>query len=206
MDNLITKTDFKGLIALAGMSQGYNSSSLDEYITLYQEKILKLLLGESLYNLLDDNYTQGNSDKWDKLVNGDSYVLDRNGKDFTIEYKGVKDMLAFFVYYYYKSELARQSTTTGETVSQNQNSKVSGLDTKIIKSYNFGIDLYGETKNYEDVEYVHVGDFPFFLTNTPTDIYKATSFNYITYQNGLDEDTYPNWIFTALTKINEFGI
>lgn len=205
MANLIDDTYFKGLIALAGMSQDYNSTSLDEYIAIYEEKVLKLALGENLYNLLIDNYNTETNDKWKKLVEGDTYTLQRDGKDFKIKYKGLREMLANFIYYYYKTELISQSTVTGEMIANNQNSIPAKKDTKIIKAYNFGVEMYGEMKDI-DQDIVTVGDFPFFVTPAILDVYKASMFNYITYQNEQDDTTYPNWIFTALTKINEFEI
>lgn len=205
MANLIDDTYFKGLIALAGMSQDYNSTGLDEYIAIYEEKVLKLALGENLYNLLIDNYNTETNDKWKKLVEGDTYTLQRDGKDFKIKYKGLREMLANFIYYYYKTELISQSTVTGEMIANNQNSIPAKKDTKIIKAYNFGVELYGVMKDI-DQDIVTVGDFPFFVRPSILDVYKASMFNYITYQNEQDDTTYPNWIFTALTKINEFEI
>lgn len=205
MANLIDDTYFKGLIALAGMSQDYNSTGLDEYIAIYEEKVLKLALGENLYNLLIDNYNTETNDKWKKLVEGDTYTLQRDGKDFKIKYKGLREMLANFIYYYYKTELISQSTVTGEMIANNQNSIPAKKDTKIIKAYNFGVELYGVMKDIDE-DIVTVGDFPFFVRPSILDVYKANMFNYITYQNEQDDTTYPNWIFTALTKINEFEI
>ena len=206
MINLITHTDFKGLTALAGMGEDYNVADLNQYITDNQERILKLALGESLYNLLDVGYAPETDDKWKKLIEGDTYILQRDGKDFTIKYKGVKEMLVDLIYFDYKSSLATQSTTTGEVVSSNTNSVVAKIDRPAIKAFNNGVDLYGQIQETNDIEFVVVGNFPFFLANTSIDLYKGNLFNYITYQNGRDSSTYPNWIFTAIDKTNEFGI
>lgn len=206
MINLITNTDFKGLTSLAGMGSDFNVTSLNTYIAINQEKILKQALGESLYNLLDTGYVPATNDKWKKLIEGDTYVLQRDSKDFTIKYKGVKEMLVGLIYFDYKSDLATQSTITGETVSSNANSIISKVDRHAIKAYNNGIDLYGQLQETNDIEFVVVGDFPFFIGSKSLDIYKGNLYNYITYQNGQDSTAYPNWIFTALTKINEFGI
>lgn len=206
MDNIINKTNFTGLIALAGMDQSWNSSSLDSFITLYQESILKKALGEHLYNLLIDNYSATTQDKWYKLINGDTYTKTYNGNDYTIRYKGVKTMLANLIYYYYKTELQSQSTETGEVISNNKNSVVSKIDRKTIKAYNLGVELYGEIEDYDNLDYVEIGDLPYFLTNQSIDVLKPSLLNYITYQNEQDNTTYPNWIFSKLEKINEFGI
>ena len=67
MVNLIDKDDFTGLFAVVGMDQAWNSTTLDAYITFYQERLLKQFLGEHLYNLLDVNYSPSTDDKWKKL-------------------------------------------------------------------------------------------------------------------------------------------
>lgn len=206
MNNLIDKSNFTGLIAIVGTNQDWVNSDLDAYITLYQEELLKRFLGEHLYNLLDDNYVADSGDKWDLLVKGDTYTYSNGGDDFTIKYKGLKEMLAYFIYYFYKSELATQNSSTGEVISSNENSTVAKLDRKIIKSFNLGVDLLGEIKEYDCEDYVLVGDYPFFLNNISTDPLKANLFNYITFKNGEDSTTYPQWIFKGYNKINEFGI
>lgn len=208
MNNLIDKDSFSGLTALVGMGQTWNNSDLDSYITMYQEVLLKRFLGESLYNLLDANYTESSGDKWDKLVNGETYTKDYAGSDFTIKYKGLKEMLTYFIYFFYKSELASSPTEGGEVISNYSNSTHAKIDRKIIKAFNLGVDLLGEIVEFDsDVEYIDgVGDYPFFTHNISKDSYKATLFNYITYKNGLDSTTYPNWIFKGYNKINELGI
>lgn len=205
MDNLIDKTDFTGLIALVGMGNDWNSDDLDEFITHYQEKLLKQFLGEDLYNALDDNYNALTDDKWYKLVNGDTYEKVSGDKSYTIKYKGVKGMLAYFIYTYYKNDLATKTTGGGEVVSSYENSQVSKVDRKSVRAFNLGVDLLGEIKESE-IDYVHVGDFPFFLKNLSANEYVPNLYNYITFKNSEDSDTYPNWIFKPMYKINEFGI
>lgn len=208
MDNLIDKSNFTGLTALVGMAQDWNESDLDAYITLYQEELLKRFLGESLYNDLDDNYVASNGDKWDKLVNGDTYTYTYSGSDYTIKYKGVKELLTYLIYFFYKSDLATGTTGGGEVVSSYENSTVSKLDRKAIKSFNLGVDLIGDIYSSLDIDYVEVkhSDLPFFVTGTSIDPLKANLYNYITFKNDETEDTYPNWIFKGYDKINEFGI
>lgn len=206
MDNLINNTDFKGLTALAGMGSDFNVEDLNQYITDNQERILKQALGESLYNMLDEGYNPANDDKWKKLIEGDTYILQRDGKGFTIKYKGVKEMLVNLIYFDYKSDLATQTTTTGQVVSSNANSVVAKIDRNSIKAYNIGVELYGQLQEVGDVEHVNIGDFPFFINPSSLDIYKGNLYNYISHQNSLDSTTYPNWIFTAIDKINEYGI
>jgi hypothetical protein len=205
MDNLITKSNFTGLTALVGLDQTWNETNLDLYITAYQEIVLKRVLGESLYNDLDDNYTESSGDKWDKLVNGDEYTYNYNGNDYTIKYKGVKEMLTYMVYAYYKNDLETGTTNGGEVVSEYANSTKSPVDRKAIRSYNYGIDLIGELNNTDEIDYVEIGDLPFFVNAVSVDPLKANIVNYINYKN-TDETIYPNWVFTPFYKINELGI
>ncbi len=206
MDNLITKSNFTGLIALVGTDQTWINSDLDAYITQYQEILLKKFLGEHLYNLLDTNYVADNGDKWDLLVKGDTYTKEYNGNDYTIKYKGLKVMLADFIYFYYKSELATQATEGGEVVSNYKNSTNSKVDRKAIKAFNLGVDLLGEILDFDGIDYVEIGDLPFFTNNLTVDPLKPTLFNYITFKNEEDDTTYLNWIFSSFNKINELGI
>ncbi len=206
MVNLIDKDNFTGLIALVGMSKDWNSDDLDTYITTYQESLLKQFLGEDLYNALDDNYNPSTTtDKWYKLVNGDTYEKVSGDNTFTIKYKGVKGLLADFVYFYYKGDNATSTTGGGEVVSTYENSTVSKVDRKAIRAFNLGVDLVGEIIE-RDVDFVVVGDFPFFINNKSKDELLPNLYNYITFKNSEDSETYPNWIFKPMNKINEFGI
>lgn len=156
--NIITHADFTGVlyIEVAGTSAVAlaKQSTLAAIITEYQQEVFRALFGEALYQYLTDNEGEA------------VYTILRDGETITIDgykyqYRGLKIMLASFVYYYFKERKESFDSDTGEMRSENINSSSAKkmLEEKRLKAWNNGVDLYLdaidyiEYKNNETVDY-----------------------------------------------------
>lgn len=157
--NIITHANFTGILYLdvAGTKEVpvARQKTLKDIITEFQQKIFRDLVGEALYQYLTDNEEE---DVYTVLRDG-VRITDDDG--YKYEYRGLKTMLASFVYYYYKIRIESFDTGSGEKKSSNENSTPAntGLNRKIIEAWNKGVDLYLDAisyinyKNDEETDY-----------------------------------------------------
>lgn len=133
---ITTKTDYKGKIRISTAK----GTQLDEYITEYERKYLKMLLNVECYNDIKD--TDPLAQKYLDLINGVQYTND-NGD--LVDFEGLKKILLRFIYAEYVSDNF-QTSIGGNVSSINENSSVlkGGNTTIIAQRYNEAIDrLYG---------------------------------------------------------------
>lgn len=129
---ITTKTDYKGKIRISTAK----GTQLDEYITEYERKYLKMLLNVECYNDIKD--TDPLPQKYLDLINGVQYTND-NGD--LVDFEGLKKILLRFIYAEYVSDNF-QTSIGGNVSSINENSTVlKGGNTVIIaQRYNEAID------------------------------------------------------------------
>jgi len=142
MTNIITYADFTGVIALDTYKADVQEV-LTHYITKYQEKILRSLLGDTLYFDMEDNTTAA---KYVSLRDGDTVHFEYGG--YNRKYTGLKAMIANFVYYYYSSIEISSNTPMGETQSTGTNGASIQNLCKLYNAYNEGVKLYKEAIMY----------------------------------------------------------
>lgn len=190
MANFVLLTDFVGEISIS--QSRYGNDKLNSIITTVEAKILTDLLGDDLYLKLKADLVNNipQTTKYLNLVNGVTYsVKNIDNIDVNVDYKGIKQMLRYFIY----AELIRlqetDNTEVGEVEAKQQNStraKKAQLNTLISNAYNNGVKLYG--KDIEDFTVsikMHNNEYFYNLV-------KNNCFNFL-YKNITD---YPTWQFT----------
>jgi len=190
MANFVLLTDFVGEIAIS--QSKYGNDKLNSIITTTEAKILTDLLGDDLYLKLKADLVNNipQTTKYLNLVNGVTYsVKNIDNIDVNVDYKGIKQMLRYFIY----AELIRlqetDNTEVGEVEAKQQNStraRKTQLNTLISNAYNNGVKLYG--KDIEDFTVsikMHNNEYFYNLV-------KNNCFNFL-YKHITD---YPTWQFT----------
>lgn len=129
-------------------------------ITEYQQEVFRSLFGEALYQYLTDNEANA---VYTTLRDGE-IITDDNG--YKYQYRGLKDMLASFVYYNAKRRKESFDTGSGEKKSENENSVSAnyGLNNKLVEAWNNGVDLYLDAIAYINYKNLETPDYyPEFL-------------------------------------------
>jgi len=217
---LIDDTYFKGDISLSQNIYG----TINDFLNNYEDMILDKLLGYDLKkNFLDGLEIVSPLQKWLDLRDGKTYtVTDRDNRTVNVKWNGLinaekKSLLSYFIYYYYSIENQSFQSQTGDIIMMNENSNItpiSQINGKLIRAYNRGCELYGknlsimtgrnaiirskrwqQTLNLEQLQIDYYQE-----------ILKGTAYNFIYFANEDVADTYPNWNFTEIKKINTFGI
>jgi len=122
---------------------------LSDEITYRERDTLEALLGDKLYNdfqtdLAIINDGTPTAQKWLDFVNGVTYIPQTN-TDKTINYKGCKDILKSFVFFYYLRLSHIKRTGAGIKVINGENSEPVGmnlLNSILSDKYNKGVDRY----------------------------------------------------------------
>ena len=143
----------------------------NNYCPYVEKKMLKKLFGITLYTDFDANKTIA---KYATLINGDTTAFTYNG--YTKVFTGLKDMLAYFTYYFYIRKQNRFNTQMGQMQAKVQNAERISPAEDSMFAWNEGVKLYYET------------------------------IDYINYKNDLVADTYANFLSEDLEEINSFGI
>lgn len=191
--SFILTTDFKGDKYIS--QNVFTLEDLQYFIDLTQEKILKDLLGEDLYGKLLSDCTNNipATTKYINLLNGKTYTeTNESGQTVNVYYKGLKEMLRYFTFYYFMKEQPYKSTISGIMESNQENStKISNMQLNriIIQAYNKGIKLYGKKHSEINTETVSS---KIYSTKYVQEIIKGNAFNFL-YKHLTD---YPTWTFT----------
>lgn len=156
---------FKGILDLSidwDSSTTVESDKMTELsncVTEYQEIIFKELFGEALYNYLYDHSSDA---VYTTLLAGKTII--ENG--YKYEWKGLRSMLAPFIYFYFKRDKEGYDTSVGEKKSntQNSSSNIQQLNNKLKRAWNKGVDLYKDAISYIDYKNNQSADYyPEFL-------------------------------------------
>lgn len=139
MDNLIDRDYFIGEVNIAQLGQSYVSEHLDLFITKYQPKYLRSVLGAAFYSLFEDGYNPATDDRWAKLVKGDDYV-DCDGItqhwDGLVDEDSLVSPIANFIYYWYTRDLQSSTTASGEQEEKGSGSTNVGAAIKQSRAWN----------------------------------------------------------------------
>lgn len=176
--------------------------NITAYITEYEPEILKKLLGVTLYTELIDDLSEAGvpqTEKFVNLVNGVSSFefTTISGYDVVTEYKGLKKLIAYYVYYQYRNINESLTTTVGQMLPLAENAQREDVYPKLIYAYNELVKLYGEIP--EDYYYRD-----YFLDNSYYEHYlpDGGAFNYLL----ANIEDFPGWVFEPIKKKNLFGI
>jgi hypothetical protein len=186
MSNIIDYTYFINDLGIPIKSTPALNTAINDSITLYEDEVLKLLLGYKTWKDMKTAYdAAGTLDtKWDKLINGAEFEYTINGITYFDKWVGFQNdskvsLIANYVYFFHRRNNTSQNTGIGETVPTSENSKVISPYTKLVVAWNKMIDMYGELDKY-GIPYPY-----------------PSAYNFIT-ANAAD---YPDWKFVRMDKI-----
>lgn len=200
----IDSTYFKGEIAIPGAS---SETALTTAITQYEKEILIKLLGYKLYSLLEADLVNDApvTQKYIDLVNGKEFTLSYNGADHLVKWEGLintakESLLAYYVYYKYveRNITSFYGTGVSQTNTQEGWQRVSP-ESKMINAWERIRELYGKIPP----QYKRYYNRPVLGAEVPGVLeLSGSAYNFLL-TNIAD---YPDWVFTPLWNMNQFGI
>lgn len=110
---IITPDDFKGWVKIT--ANEFKASKLTEYITLFREQYLRMLVGDAAYADIEAQTRQ----KWTDLLNGVTYTDSEGKRKY---HTGLFRSLTYFIYF----EFTRDNftnTQTGKVKGSSENSE-----------------------------------------------------------------------------------
>ena len=181
----------------------YSKNIFDTIIADTEEKILTDLLGADLYlKLVTDLDTNGQPQTqiFKDFVNGAVYTYKYNNIDYNVNYKGVKTMLMYFIYFEIQRQNQYTVTNTGFQKADSENSNLMGtseVNHILSRFYNKGVKLYGDsfvTNAYlnKGVELTNDGFQVIFQPEMSRNMLKGTCFNFLF----VNMEQLPTWQFT----------
>lgn len=173
-----------------------NASFENDYINVYEEEYLRLVLGHELYDLFIAGIAQETPDsKWTELRNGVVYDAEVNGTPIKMKWEGLinaskKSPLSYYVFIQYLKNNYNQLLQTGVGSGKKENANDVNVQEKLIIAYKGCEKLTGKYNGYLS------NDTPPMLFQNDIDKNlidvsgNLLSFLYYHKQN------YPSWVFT----------
>lgn len=202
--SFIDSTYFTGEIAVPGAS---SETGLTQAITQYEKEILIKLLGYKLYSLLIADLSNGApvTQKYIDLVNGKEFTLTYNGADYTVKWEGLantalQSLIAYYVFYKYVERNITSFYGTGVSQANVQEgwSRVNP-EMKMIHAWERMRELYGKIPPEYKLNY----DRPLLGTDlSVVHELSGSAYNFLL----MNKTDYPDWVFTPLWNMNQFGI
>lgn len=181
----------------------------NEWQSVYEEIILKKLLGYDLYTLYVADLattpaTPQNPtlQRFKDLVDGKAFTFEYNGYTISTKWEGLRNqakkisLIAYFVYYHYRNETESFNSGAGQVKSLTVNSTKANITPKLVYSWNKMIELYGEIpKNLSKDYFINIDNYEHYNI-------MPSAYNFLL----ANKDTYPEWVFEPLETQNIFGI
>jgi len=179
----------------------------DSWQDVYEEMILKKLLGYNLYalyvaDLALDVAGSPTAQRFIDLVDGKAFTFDYGGNTISTKWMGLRDstlsksLIAYYVYYNFRNETEEFNSGAGQVNSATENSTKVDVRPKLISTQNKMIDLYGyipykSVYNWnENIDtYIHYNKLP-------------SAYNFLL----ANKETYPEWVFEPIETHNIWGI
>lgn len=197
--SIITENYFSGSIELTASQIG---NVVKDWLNNYEEKILKKLMGQPLYKayITDLNDTsEPTAQRFIDLIDGAEFSFDYYGNTINLEWGGLRDktlytsLIANYVYFNYKNQTETFNTTVGQKTNNAELAVAADVFPKLRSVWNDMIYMYGEIpEDYIQPEYfldlsgyAHLNPYP-------------SAYNFLL----ANKETYPEWVFTPLRKIN----
>lgn len=179
---------------------------VQQWITDYEPVLLKKLLGYDLYTLLETDLN-GTADptaqRFKDLVDGKAFSFTYYGTDISTKWGGLRDktllksVIAHYVYYQYRNEDESFNSNAGQVSPLGENSSKVSVQPKLRTTWNKVVDIYGATpKQINCMEY--------FLNAENYEHYNAypSAYNFLL----ANADTYPEWVFEPIEKVNKYNL
>ena len=204
--SFIDNTYFVGEINIPNVTDTLTAAGLTQAIDQYEKEILISLLGYKLYSLLIADCTNNvpASQIYLDLVNGVEFDHVYRGETMTLKWEGLKNtalqsLIAYYVFYKYVERDVTRLYSAGVGASPEGNGwiKVSPVN-KLVNAWERMRELYGKIPPEYNRYYGHNSD----IILNDTFNRDPSAYNFL-YANKAD---YPDWIFTPIWNINQFGI
>lgn len=200
MANIIDTSFFVEDIEIPNVAQAPIRAKLENSIKLYEKEVLISLLGYPMWkDLFASGYVDGDASKWDKLVNGEEFSFELNGRTVTTYWEGLKglekkSLIAYYVYFMHRRKEASYMSGIGtEVKADTENSTMDDLHAKLVYVWNEFIKMYGDV----------CGDMDGFILNPQHENGEPSAYNYLLAKSS----DFTNWRFTVMGgEINRFGI
>ena len=189
------------------LTEGQITNVIADWQDIYEEMILKKLLGYDLYTLYVTDLALSvvgspTTQRFIDLVDGKEFSFEYGGNTISTKWMGLrnstnlKSLIAYYVYYNYRNETENFNSGAGQVTSLTENSTKVDVRPKLISSWNKTIDLYGfipykSVCNWnENIDtYIHYNKLP-------------SAYNFLL----ANKATYPEWIFEPIETQNIWGI
>lgn len=191
MANIIDYTYFINEINVPIQSRTELNGAINQSIALYEDQILRLLLGYKLWKEMKAAYDASVAEiptplpeKWDRFINGAEFEYKVNGETVLDKWIGLKNtskisLIANYVYFFHRRNNVSQNNGIGETISNAENATVVSPYAKCVNAWNTMVDMYGELDEY----------------GNPMPLPSAYNFLLANHSD------YPDWKFTPVEKI-----
>jgi len=160
-------------------------SIMEDYIKKYEPEILDKVLGYELRKLVDDDATSPT--RILGLVSGKDYTVSYNGRDQVVRWEGLRDsttlisLIAYYVYYWVHRNNITTTTQNGEVLTAIENANIGSPNAKIGNAWYKMRQLVGYNGQHQ---------------------LEPSLYNFLTKYT----DTYPEWVFNDIGKVNMYGI
>lgn len=199
--SLIDNTYFINDISLPSSVLSTNSNFSGD-ISRYEPEVLADLLGYDLYKaLLADLDGSGNpqTQRFIELIDGAEFSFDFCSQSISTKWEGLRNaskisLISYYVYFKYRSDNDTFYGSGAQVEANHENSTKVSQYSKLANIYNKFVDLYGASLHngytwYDNTGHTHLTD-------------KPSAYNFLL----ANLASYPEWIFTGKTKINQYGI
>lgn len=191
--NLIDHTAFVGELNIPISGIG-TEQLITDYVTKYQDEILRKLLGYKLAKAFIDGLGEAvPPQKWVDLRDGKEFSFTFDGQTITESFAGVKEIIAYYVYLQFRSNNESFFSGQNQVKAQVENTVNADMREVLIPIFNKMVQKYGYVNCRSIVKPL--------ATQQHLDIYPS-AFNFIL-ANFAD---YPDWLFTPIVYANEYGI
>jgi hypothetical protein len=225
MANLINDEYFIRDIAIPNLNKEDNLSALNSAIELYQEEVLKDVLGWRLYSLFiaDPDSEQ----RFIDIRDGKEFTFDFDGYTITRKYDGLanaklESLIAYYVYFKYVGNRASHLGGVGANVPSTENANRIDPNYKTVNAWDRFVDLAGEPliiEEYQKPPYLkYYSNFNRYCGDKRRGGYRSfdkfdlRSYEFFNDSGSLfnfllaNKDVYPEWQFEPQGRINVFGV
>lgn len=184
-------------------------------IEKYEKEILISLLGYELYREFTEGLTQDPVDqKWIDLRDGKEFDFDFDGRTITTKWEGLvnvekESLIAYFSYYKMRERNKTTTTSVNEVRGKLENSETVNEARKMINAWKNLIKLYGSV--CYSIDGFNISGLSTYQNRFYFDKYQRTYDTYNDWPSAFNflnarRDDYPNWIFSPLPELNDFGL
>jgi len=182
---------------------------VDSWLDIYEEMILKKLLGYDLWVLYDADLNKDGAidepvaQRFKDLVDGKAFTFEYGGATISTKWQGLRDttllksLIGYYVYFNYRNEEETFNSSAGQKIGLTENSNNVSAVPKLINTWNKMVEWYGQIPTelvypelfLDNSNYIHRNSYP-------------SAYNFLL----ANIDTYPEWVFEPLDRLNIFGI